>query len=601
MKKILLLGFVLLAGISTLPAIASAQTTTQMTTQEQLNLIAQLTAQIQTLQQQLQQLQTQQRSNIITLVNSLGQGSSGQQVSALQAILAADPTVYPEGLITGYYGPLTAQAVKRFQAKHGIQQAGVVGPKTREAINAFLKDNPLAFESEDNTTTTTSTTSTVGRLCAVVPPGHLIAPGWLRKHDGEIPVIPTCQTIPPGIQQQLSDDRERGTVISNVAAAGITTSSADITWATNHLATSYVWMSAATPINTSATPTASSAQYVHAHDLTVTGLSAGTTYYYMVGSQDQGGGHMILAGPFSFSTTSGQDVTAPIISNLAANTTASAATITWQTNENANGTVWYGTSTPVTTSTATSTGSATLVQNHSIALTGLNPATTYYALVTSADASGNTATSSQFSFVTASATDTTPPTLSNIIASPVTATSATLLWQTNEPATSLVWYSTSTPVVTTTAQTATSGTLVLAHSIALNGLAPNTTYYYIIASADASGNTAQSGQFSFATPAAPDTTPPTLLSISATAITSSTAHLTWSTNEPATSLVWYSTSTPVLTTSAPGASNATLVINHDIAIGGLTASSTYYYVVGSADAAGNIATSTEQSLVTPSL
>lgn len=61
------------------------------------------------------------------------------QVSQLQRILAADAEVYPEARITGYYGPLTEQAVRRFQKKHGIVSSGspqttgygVVGPATR--------------------------------------------------------------------------------------------------------------------------------------------------------------------------------------------------------------------------------------------------------------------------------------------------------------------------------------------------------------------------------------------------------------------------------------------------------------------------------------
>ena len=497
MNKIFLwgLGLVFLAGTAVSPVLALAQTTTQMTTQEQLTLIAQLTAQIQTLQQQLQQLQAQRQSNIVTLLSSLSQGSSGQQVSALQAILAADPTVYPEGLITGYYGPLTAQAVKRFQAKHGIKQAGVVGPKTLGAINAFLKDNPLAFENQ-NGTTTTSTAGIVSKLCAIVPPGHLIAPGWLRKHGGEIPIIPACQTLPPGIGQQFGDNEEHGTSITNVATANITTSSAYITWTTNHLATSYVWMSATTPINTSSTPAASSAQYVYAHSLAVSGLSASTTYYYIVGSQDQGGGHMIIAGPFSFTTTqTAQDVVPPVISNIAiSGITATSATVAWQTNENANGTVWYGTSTPVTAATATSTGSATLVQNHSVTLVGLAPSTTYYAIVASTDAVGNRATSSQVSFATAAAPDVTPPTISNVNASNVATSTAHITWATNELATSGVWYSTSTPinVAATSTPTISDSALVLNHDVALSGLAASSTYYYVVGSTDAAGNAATS-------------------------------------------------------------------------------------------------------------
>lgn len=64
------------------------------------------------------------------------------EVTKIQRVLAADPTVYPEGLITGYYGSLTEKAVQKWQAKQNIVSSGsagttgygVVGPRTREKI-----------------------------------------------------------------------------------------------------------------------------------------------------------------------------------------------------------------------------------------------------------------------------------------------------------------------------------------------------------------------------------------------------------------------------------------------------------------------------------
>ncbi|KKT57055.1 MAG: hypothetical protein UW49_C0008G0017 [Candidatus Giovannonibacteria bacterium GW2011_GWB1_44_23] len=66
------------------------------------------------------------------------------QVSKLQKFLAQDQTVYPEGTITGFYGPLTEQAVKRWQAKNSVVSSGspdttgygVVGSRTRERVRA---------------------------------------------------------------------------------------------------------------------------------------------------------------------------------------------------------------------------------------------------------------------------------------------------------------------------------------------------------------------------------------------------------------------------------------------------------------------------------
>lgn len=65
-------------------------------------------------------------------------GSGGEDVRILQKILASDPTLYPEGLITGFYGSLTETAVKRFQAKLKLEQVGVVGPQTLAMINEIL-------------------------------------------------------------------------------------------------------------------------------------------------------------------------------------------------------------------------------------------------------------------------------------------------------------------------------------------------------------------------------------------------------------------------------------------------------------------------------
>ena len=65
-------------------------------------------------------------------------------VKRLQAILAKDKALYPEGLVTGYFGPATLRAVQTFQKKNGIVSSGTpettgygaVGPKTAKALLA---------------------------------------------------------------------------------------------------------------------------------------------------------------------------------------------------------------------------------------------------------------------------------------------------------------------------------------------------------------------------------------------------------------------------------------------------------------------------------
>lgn len=68
---------------------------------------------------------------------TLIEGMQNEQVTALQKILARYPDVYPEGLVTGYFGPATERAVMRFQKNNGLEQVGYVGPKTRVLLNSL--------------------------------------------------------------------------------------------------------------------------------------------------------------------------------------------------------------------------------------------------------------------------------------------------------------------------------------------------------------------------------------------------------------------------------------------------------------------------------
>lgn len=70
-----------------------------------------------------------------TLYRQLQLGMRGSDVSSLQTFLAQDNTIYPQGLVTGYFGSLTKSAVSNFQARNGISSVGRVGPITMAAIN----------------------------------------------------------------------------------------------------------------------------------------------------------------------------------------------------------------------------------------------------------------------------------------------------------------------------------------------------------------------------------------------------------------------------------------------------------------------------------
>ncbi|MCF7835904.1 MAG: peptidoglycan-binding protein [Candidatus Marinimicrobia bacterium] len=123
-----------------LPSSSYASTASDLQAQ-----ITALLAQVQTLQNQLSTIQTTiTTSGCPNITSDLYLGVENSQVTALQNYLANDSSIYPEKLVTGYYGSLTEKAVQRWQAKYGVVSSGsadttgygVVGPKTRAKMNS---------------------------------------------------------------------------------------------------------------------------------------------------------------------------------------------------------------------------------------------------------------------------------------------------------------------------------------------------------------------------------------------------------------------------------------------------------------------------------
>ncbi len=85
--------------------------------------------------------------------NNLWFGMRNKQVKCLQEFLKSQgEEIYPEGLVTGYFGPLTKAAVIRFQEKYNLEilvpyglknGTGFVGPRTRAQINKILRSPTL--------------------------------------------------------------------------------------------------------------------------------------------------------------------------------------------------------------------------------------------------------------------------------------------------------------------------------------------------------------------------------------------------------------------------------------------------------------------------
>lgn len=172
--------------------------------------------------------------------------------------------------------------------------------------------------------------------------------------------------------------------------------------------------------------------------MNITGLTAGTTYSgssgvnagFLVQAYDAAGNYSQGSARLTVTTTSADvcpnisgvqtsvptgmyidtagncvtipDTTAPTISSVSSSAiTTNGATISWTTNEAASRQVIYGTVSGSYPNSQPATPDQTLLTSHGVQLTSLVPGTRYYFKVKSTDASGNTATSSEYNFTTA--------------------------------------------------------------------------------------------------------------------------------------------------------------------------------------------------------
>ncbi|MEK7156637.1 MAG: fibronectin type III domain-containing protein [Patescibacteria group bacterium] len=182
-------------------------------------------------------------SALTAITTYLDFGARGANVTSLQQFLAADVSVYPEGLVTGYFGSLTRAAVQRYQCKQGIVCGGSaatngygrVGPRTLAAINASI--------------------------------------GGTVSADVSAPAM--------------------GPVV-----AATTSASATFTWTTNEAARGTIYYSASplallegsVGVNPTVTgQTATEAGFGFTHSVSVTGLTANTIYYFASKSEDASG------------------------------------------------------------------------------------------------------------------------------------------------------------------------------------------------------------------------------------------------------------------------------------------------------------------------
>ena len=69
------------------------------------------------------------------ITSNLKVGSTGDEVKILQIALSSDKNIYPSGIVSGYFGSLTKQAVENFQRKNGLEINGSIDKATAEKFN----------------------------------------------------------------------------------------------------------------------------------------------------------------------------------------------------------------------------------------------------------------------------------------------------------------------------------------------------------------------------------------------------------------------------------------------------------------------------------
>lgn len=286
--------------------------------------IAALAAQVQNLLAQVAVLQTElaaaQKEVVsvkqeLALTRALAFGSKGKDVSDLQEFLKNFPDIYPEGLITGFFGHATEKAVKRLQEKHGLSSVGIVGPRTREKLHGlfsehrgrghgelFVKhgddndDDDDENDDDDDGHVFASSTVGMAKIVMCHKPKHkhggktiTIAVPALRAHIAHGDTSGACRG---GGGAGTTTPDTTAPVISNVSASAITAGSAVIRWNTNENADSTVWYGLTNPLDIASTTIATkitNALLGMSHEIHLSGLTASTTHFYVVGSKDASG------------------------------------------------------------------------------------------------------------------------------------------------------------------------------------------------------------------------------------------------------------------------------------------------------------------------
>lgn len=310
-----------------------------------------------------------------------------------------------------------------------------------------------------------------------------------------------------------------------------------------------------------------------------TGLDSETTYYYKVTARDK-------AQATSESTKlvsdkpEGRFTTPPAITKSAVVTPDSfSAVVTWSTERVASSFVDFGAS---ASDLLEEQGTADLVIDHSVKITGLKPETTYYYQVKSLDVDENVATSEVASFTTLEA-----PRVLDLKISDIRLYDTIISWKTNKETTAVISYGTSANYGLT--YTDTSGSYALVHTVKLESLKDSTLYHLKIGGQDRNGNPVSSDDYTFTTQ-----TFPKVSEITTQNKSQGQTEVFWKTNVPTTSEVEYYGDAIAPKTQG----NTAFVTEHSILLYGLEDAALYKFKVRGSDEYGYEAVSAEQEFTT---
>ncbi|ABQ26212.1 fibronectin type III domain-containing protein [Geotalea uraniireducens] len=321
------------------------------------------------------------------------------------------------------------------------------------------------------------------------------------------------------------------------------------------------------------------------------GLTAGTTYYYIVTAVNSAGESAASAQVSA--TTNATPTPTPTLpaapTGVMATGGTNQVTLSWSAVSNAASyNIYWSTKTGVTTSNGTKISGAMSPAVQA----GLAAGTTYYYIVTAVNSAGESTPSVQVA-----ATTVTPTPAPTVPAAPsgVTATGGakqvTLSWPAVSGATSYnVYWSTASGVTTANGTRIAGATSPYVHT----GLSAGTSYYYIVTAVNGAGESAPSTQATATTNAPLPAVPAAPTGVTATGGANQVS-LSWSAVSGATSYnVYWSTTSGVTTASGTKIAGATSPYVQT----GLAAGTAYYYIVTAVNSAGESAASAKTTATT---